>query len=74
MNWIESDKVDWRRLLDDGPSVVIQMRRGEVSDFICGQVVLISNRNDLEIENYHQGAIALYTYEVEKVLVLSENT
>lgn len=72
MQWVEANDVDWRKLLDDDTIVVVVIRRDEVSDVVCGRVSMMSNRNELEVENLHQGRFGFYNYEVEKVLILDE--
>ena len=70
MQWIEPNEVDWRKLFDDDQTIVIVVRRGEISDVVCGHVSMMNNRNELELESLHQGHFGFYDYEVEKVLIL----
>jgi hypothetical protein len=72
MQWVESNEVNWRQLLDDDLLVVVMIRRGEISDAVCGRVCLVNNLGELEVESLHQGRFGFYDHEVEKVLILGK--
>ena len=70
MQWIEPNEVDWYKLLDENKTIVVMICRGEVRDVVCGYVFMMNNRNELELESFHQGRFGFHNYEVEKVLIL----